>query len=251
MFKARISDAKTFKSVMDAISTVVDEATFIVGPGGIRLRAMDPSRVAMVDWEMQKTSFDEYEADGELKICINLSEFKKVLKRAGKDDIIELSLGEEGNQLQVKIRGRYTRTFTLPILEAGEEEVLEPNLTFNVKVTLTADDFYDTLRDAELVSDNIRLEANEEGLTMNAKGDVAGTRIEMKKGSDALLSVEVKEPSKATFSLSYLTDIVKAASDTSDIVTLEFSTDMPLRLDFRQRYDGKLIYLLAPRVEVE
>jgi len=251
LFRMRISDAKTFRSVVDAISAVIDEATFLVGPDGIRLRAMDPSRVAMVDWEMQKTSFDEYEADGESKVCINLSEFKKILKRAGKDDTIELSLGEEGNQLQVKIRGRYTRTFTLPMLEASEEEVPEPKLAFNAKVTLTADDFYETLKDAELVSDNVRIEADEDGLIMNAKGDVSGTRIEMKKGSDALISMEVKEPSKATFSLSYLTDIVKVASDTSDIVTLEFSTDMPLRLDFRQRYDGKLVYLLAPRVEVE
>lgn len=250
MFRMRISDSKTFKSVIDAISAVVDEATFILGPDGIKLRAMDPSRVAMVDWEMQKTSFDEYEADGVSKVCINLNEFKKVLKRASKDDVIEISM-EEGNQLQIKIRGRYTRTFTLPILETSEEEIPEPKLTFNAKVTLAADDFYDTLKDAELVSDNVRIEADEEGLVMNAKGDVAGTRIEMKKGSDALISIEVKEPSKATFSLSYLTDIVKAASDTSDIVTLEFSTDMPLRLDFRQRYDGKLVYLLAPRVEVE
>ncbi|MEM1587226.1 MAG: proliferating cell nuclear antigen (pcna) [Candidatus Bathyarchaeia archaeon] len=247
----RISDTKTFKSVIDAISAIIDEATFVIGPENIRLRAMDPSRVAMVDWEMRKTSFDEYEADEESKVCINLSEFKKVLKRAGKDDIIEFSSGERGDNVEVRIRGRYTRTFTLPILEASEEEVPEPKLTFNAKVTLTTDDFYETLKDAELVSDNVRIEADEDGLIMNAKGDVSGTRIEIKKGSDALISLEVEEPSKATFSLSYLTDIVKTASDTSDIVTLEFSTDMPLRLDFRQRYDGKLVYLLAPRVEVE
>jgi len=38
---------------------------------------------------------------------------------------------------------------------------------------------------------------------------------------------------------------------TSDVVTLEFSTDMPIQLDFKQRYDGRLIYFLAPRIEVE
>lgn len=251
MFKMRVSDTKTFKSVLDAISAIVDEATFTVGPDGIRLRAMDPSRVAMIDFEMRKTSFDEYEADEETKMCVNLSELKKVLKRAGKDDIIELSLDEGSNSLLVRVRGRYTRAFTLPILESSEEEIPEPKITFNAKVTLTADDFYETLKDAELVSDNVRIEADGENFIMNAKGDVTGAKIEIKKGSDALISMEVKEPSKATFSLSYLTDIVKAASDTSDVVTLEFSTDMPLRLDFRQRYDGKLMYLLAPRIEVE
>jgi len=236
---------------LDALSAIVDEATFTIDPDGIKLRAMDPSRVAMVDFEMRKTSFDEYESEGESKVCVNLNELKKLLKRAGKDDTIEMSLSEDSGQFLVKIRGRYTRTFSLPVLESSEEEIPEPKLTFNAKITLTASDFYDTLRDAEMVSDSVRIEADGERLVMSAKGDVAGAEIEIRKGDDTLISMEVKEPSKATFSLSYLTDIVKAAADTSDIVTLEFSTDMPLRLDFRQRYDGKLVYLLAPRVEVE
>ena len=251
MFRMRISDTKTFRSVLNAISAIVDEATFTIGPDGIKLRAMDPSRVAMVDFEMYKTSFDEYEATEESRVCVNLSELLKLLKRAGRDDIIELSLDEETGRFLVKMIGRYIRTFNMPTLEASEEEVPEPKLTFNAKVTLTTDDFNDTLKDAALVSDNVRIETDGESLVMNAKGDISGARIEIKKGSDALISIEAKEPSKATFSLSYLTEIVKAASATSDIVTLEFSTDMPIRLDFRQRYDGKLVYLLAPRIEVE
>lgn len=251
MFRIRISDTKTFRSVLDALSTIIDEATFTISPDGMKLRAMDPSRVAMVDFEMKRTSFDEYEATEDSKVCVNLNELKKLLRRAGKDDIIELSLNEETGQFLVRVRGRYTRTFSLPVLEASEEEVPEPKLAFNAKVTLTASDFYDTLKDVELVSDSVRIEADGERFIMNAKGDVAGAEIEIKKGDDTLISIEAKEPSRATFSLSYLTEIVKAASDTSDIVTLEFSTDMPLRLDFRQRYDGRLVYLLAPRVEVE
>ena len=78
-----------------------------------------------------------------------------------------------------------------------------------------------------------------------------GATIEMKKGSDALLDLETKENSKATFSLSYLSEIVKAAAATSDIVTLEFSSDMPIKLDFKQQKEGKLSFFLAPRIEVE
>jgi DNA polymerase III sliding clamp (beta) subunit (PCNA family) len=44
---------------------------------------------------------------------------------------------------------------------------------------------------------------------------------------------------------------VKAAVATSDIALLEFSTDMPIKLDFKQAIDGKLTFYLAPRIEVE
>jgi len=251
LFRMKISDTKTFKNVLNALSTIVDDATFTIGPDGIKLRSMDPSRVAMVDFEMRKVGFDEYEAAEESKICINLSDFLKLLKRAGSGDIIELSLDETTGNFLVKIMGRYMRTFIMPTLEASEEEVPEPRIEFNAKVTLATDDFNETLKDVALVSDNVRIETDGENLIMSAKGDIGGAKIEIKKGSDALLSLEAKEPSRATFSLSYLTEIVKAASATSDLVTLEFSTDMPIRLDFRQRYEGKLMYLLAPRIEVE
>jgi proliferating cell nuclear antigen len=78
-----------------------------------------------------------------------------------------------------------------------------------------------------------------------------GATITLPKGSDALLDLEVKENSKATFSLSYLSEIIKAASATSDIATLEFSSDMPVRIDFQQVKEGKLTFYLAPRIENE
>jgi len=46
MFKAKMADAKFLKDMMGAISILVDEASFDLTPDGIKLRAMDPSRVA-------------------------------------------------------------------------------------------------------------------------------------------------------------------------------------------------------------
>jgi len=80
-------------------------------------------------------------------------------------------------------------------------------------------------------------------------GDLMGTTITLQKGNDVLLDLEVKEASKATFSLSYLSEIIKAASATSDIATLEFSTDMPVLIDFQQAKGEKLTFFLAPRIE--
>ncbi|MFQ6095158.1 MAG: proliferating cell nuclear antigen (pcna) [Candidatus Bathyarchaeia archaeon] len=251
MFSIKVADSKIIKDVFTAISTLVDEATFDVTPDRISLRAMDPSRVAMVDFIMQKTAFDEYNATENMKICVNMTELLKLLKRAGRDESVELSLDEKTAQLRVVIRGRYTRSFNMPTLEAAEEEIPTPNITFDARATLTTEGLRQALNDVALVSDHVRIETDGERLLMNARGDLMGANIEMQKGSDALLSVEAKERPKATFSLSYLTEIVKAAGATSDVVTIEFSTDMPIRLDFRQPYEGKLAYYLAPRIEVE
>ena len=69
MFKAKMADAKFLKDMVAAISTLVDEATFNLTPESIKLRAMDPSRVAMIDFEWPKSVFEKYECDNSLK-CV-------------------------------------------------------------------------------------------------------------------------------------------------------------------------------------
>jgi proliferating cell nuclear antigen len=251
MFKAKISDAKLLRDMITAISTLVDEATFNITPEGIKLRAMDPSRVAMIDFEMPKTTFDEYTADTPTKMCINITELLKLLRRTSKDESVELELDEKTGRLNVGIKGKYDRTFNMPTLEATEEEVPTPKITFNVRAKATTEGLNEAIQDVQLVSDHVRIEMDNEKMTMRATGDLMGATVELKKGSDALLDLEAKEPSKATFSLSYLSEIIKTAAATSDVATLEFSTDMPIRIDFQQPKEGKLTFYLAPRIEVE
>lgn len=251
MFKLKVGDAKFLRDLATTISILVDEATFHIDQEGIKLRAMDPSRVAMIDLESPKTAFEEYICTAPTKLCVNISEFLKLLKRAGKDEPVELVLDEQTAKLNLKISGKYTRSFSMPTLEASEEEVPTPKITFNTKAKTTTDGLQQAVEDAQLVSDHVRIEADMEKIVLRASGDVMGATIEMQKGSDALLDIETKEISKATYSLSYLMEIIKAAAAASDIATLEFSTDMPLKLDFQQTKEGKLTFYLAPRIEVE
>jgi len=237
--------------MVTAISTLVDEATFNIAAEGIKLRAMDPSRVAMIDFEWPKTVFDEYACDAPTKMCINVGEMLKLLRRTGKDESVELALDEKTNRLNVGIKGKYERTFNMPTLEAAEEEVPTPKITFSVRAKVTTEGLHQAIEDVLLVSDHVKIEVDSEKLTMRAAGDLMGATIELKKGSDALLDLEAKEPSKATFSLSYLSEIIKTAASASDIATLEFSSDMPIRIDFQQPKEGKLTFYLAPRIEVE
>ncbi len=246
-----MADAKLLKDMITSISILVDEGTFKIEPDGMKLRAMDPSRVAMIDFEWPKTIFEEYVSTEPTKMCINITELLKLLKRASKDETVELSLDEKTGKLQLTIAGKYTRNFTMPTLEASEEEVPTPKITFNVRAKATTQGLSQAIEDAQLVSDHVKIEADPDKIVFTASGDLMGATITLQKGSDALLDLEAKEHQKATFSLSYLAEIIKAASATSDIATLEFSSDMPIKLDFHQPKEGKLSFFLAPRIETE
>lgn len=251
MFNGKMTDARLFKNLITAISTLIDEATFNLTQEGISLRAMDPSHVAMVDFEWPKTAFEGYTCDQPTKLCVSLSEVLKLLKGAGADESVEISLDEQTKRLNVQLKGKYTRTFSMVTLEPSGEEAPIPKTGFNVKAKLTTECLKRSMDDSAIFSDHVRLEASPEKFVMLAAGDVGSAKIEWEKESEALLGLDVKEESKATFSLSYLAEIIKAASTTSAVATVEFSTNMPVRLDFELPQGGKLVYYLAPRIESE
>jgi proliferating cell nuclear antigen len=251
LFKVKMTDAKLLQNMFSAIAILTDEATFNITPDNIQLRTMDPSRVAMVDFQWPKTIFDEYQCDQPQKMCINIGELLKLLRRTTRDETIEIALTRETPKLNITITGRYTRTFNMPTLEPQEEETPTPKITFKTTIKATTDGLRQAIEDAQLVSDHVRIEADAEQLTLTAAGDLMGATIILKKGSDALLDLQTQEPTKATYSLSYLAEIVKAAAATSEITTMQFANDMPIQLDFHQPKEGKLTYYLAPRIEVE
>ncbi len=251
MFKASVSDARLWKNLLGAISTLIEEADFNATPDGIKLRSMDPSHVAMVDFEWQKTAFEEYTCIEPTKIRVNIASMLKLLKRVGSDEILEMLYDEKTRKLNLTLKGKMMRKFTMPTLDPAQEEVPTPKITFNSKVKLTTSTFRDIIEDVQAVSDNVRLEATSDKLTAAATTELSSAVIELDKGSEMLLGLEVKEPSKATFNLNYLSEITKAGASTSEIVTVEFSSNMPIRLEFDIPQQGRLLYYLAPRIEAE
>ncbi|MCQ5362795.1 MAG: proliferating cell nuclear antigen (pcna) [Candidatus Verstraetearchaeota archaeon] len=250
MFKAVLADSKIWRNIIESISTLVEEGVFIADPTGIRLRAMDPSRVAMVDMELPKTSFDSYECTEEVPIGVNFDDMKNIMKRTGGNEKLELEKLEKEARLKIRFKGKTSRTFSLPLLDLGKEELSVPRISFLATVKLPASTLMDAIKDAEVVSDFVKITAEDERLRVTASGDRGEVEVEITKDSGELLSIELKESAHALYSLTYLSKMM-VASDLSDIAILMFSTDMPLRLDFNLPNGGRIVYYLAPRMEAE
>lgn len=250
MFKAVLADSRVWRNVIESISTLVEEGVFIANPTGIRLRAMDPSRVAMVDMELPKSSFESYECTEEVPIGVNFDDMKNIMKRSGVNEKLELEKVEKEARLKIRFRGKSSRTFSLPLLDLGKEELSVPRISFLATIKLPAATLTEAIKDAEVVSDFVKITAEDEKVKVTASGDRGEVEVEITKESGELLSVELKESAHALYSLTYLSKMM-VASGLSDIAALMFSTDMPLRLDFNLPNGGRIVYYLAPRMEAE
>jgi proliferating cell nuclear antigen len=251
VFKAVVQDAKIWKNLLTAISTLIEEADFNTAEDGLKLRSMDPSHVAMVDFEWSKEAFEEYVCDKPTNIRVNITTMLKLLRRSKSEESLEISYDEERKKVDLTLRGKILKKFTMPTLESVEEEVPTPKLSFNAKIKLMSETLKEIVEDSETVSDNINFKAKEDKLFVKASSELSNVGMELSKGDGALLEIDIKEDSDATFNLNYFGEMVKAGSATSEVATIEFSTNMPIRLEFEMSQQGKLMYYLAPRIEAE
>ena len=251
MFKAVVQDAKIWKNLLTAISTLIEEADFNTSEDGLKLRSMDPSHVAMVDFEWSKEAFEEYVCDKPTNIRVNITTMLKLLRRSKSEESLEISYDEERKKVDLTLRGKILKKFTMPTLESVDEEVPTPKLSFNARVKLMSETLKEIVEDSETVSDNISFKAKEDKLFVKASSELSNVGMELSKTDGALLELDIKEDSDATFNLNYFGEMVKAGSATSEVATIEFSTNMPIRLEFEMSQQGKLMYYLAPRIEAE
>ncbi|OYT32170.1 MAG: proliferating cell nuclear antigen (pcna) [Thermofilum sp. ex4484_79] len=241
-------DAKEWRYLIESLSALIDEANFIATAEGLMLRALDPSRIAMVDLYIPRDAFEEYEIEGDsVRIGVNFDDLNKIIKRSKSDERVVFETTD--GRLKISFIGRAERSFSLPLLDVVGEELPSPKVTFNVMAKMLSDALRDVLKDAELVSDTIKFIAEENVFIVQAKSDKGEVEAKFSLEAGSLLEYEVKEASTALYGLGYLTDIVGKAYRVSDISTIEFSTNKPLLLTFEIAAGGTLKYYLAPRME--
>lgn len=237
--------------MLNAASGLIDEGNFDATEGKLSLRAMDPSHVAMIELFLPKEIFEEYDCATPTRFAIGIGEILKLLKGISADETLEFVLDEKERKVVLDVKGKYARTFRLPTVEVMGEEVPTPKLSFNAKVRMLTSALKHSIIDAAKVGDHAKFTANEDEFVMEASGDIGFASMKFRKGSEALLDLSVKEASTAIFSLSYLDTMVSKSEGLADVVTLEFSTNQPLKLDFELPSEGLLRFYLAPRIESE
>ena len=246
VFSAKTSGSKEWKAVISAVSTLVEEATFEATVEGISFRGMDPSHVALIDINWPNTAFEKYDCDGDIKFGVRIDEFSKLIKRADQDNQIEISISDD-NMLLVTI-GK-NKKYKMRLIESSASDTPLPKISYDSKITLLSSRLDKILGDIDVVSDYLSIKTTPKNVEFSGKGDAGEATISLEKGTEELQEISVSQESSGTYSLEYLDPIVKAVGGTADSIICEFSTEKPLRIEFKVTNIGRIHFYLAPRVE--
>jgi proliferating cell nuclear antigen len=248
-------DAKMAKKLFEAIHAITDEVLIKFEPDKICIRQMDPSRVCMIDFNIEKQYFEEWHVLNPGVACFNIDEVLKVVfSKLKKDTYLTITINKpERGKITFTLKDNRERQRTFYLLDVEESDqrldTPAPKLNYNALYKLVTKQFHEDLLDMQKVTDHVKLFGYMDKLVMKAEGDTVKGETKYERGSDTLLNIETREESKATYSQSYLTDVC-VNPNLCDIMTLELTTDMPLRATIHSPF-GDLYTYLAPRIETE
>lgn len=245
MFKISTYETTMFKDVFDSISKLVEEGVIkFEKDKGLVFTAADKALISVIRLNILPTAFDEFDVEKE-SVGINLDEFRTILKRGTKRD--KLVIYNEDGRLIISFENSTKRKFSMPILSLSEEEL--PNidaLTFKAKAELGSEGFKKILDDAKQIADEIEISSRGNSIRFYAIGELSSLDIEIERGQDILFDLQTEENVKARYPLDYLVAMSKVAK-IADTVIIQWATDYPIKLTFRETDKMILDFVVAPR----
>ncbi len=258
--------SEIWKSISSAIMTIIDEALFDAGPQGITFRSMDPSHIALIDINWPSSAFEKYHCDSTIKFGVRIDEFAKIIKRANANDSIEIGVVLDNSSLNIKTQGEggYLRNYKMRLIESSGITSSLPQMTFDSKIVIGIATLDKILSDVGAISEKITIDSssgggistNKKTIIFSGDSDRGEARVTMDVNDDNKSKVEmleeitVKETSKSTYNIDFISKIIRAIGhQSSNLVTIEYSSNKPLRLEFLLSGIVKLQFYLAPRVQ--
>jgi proliferating cell nuclear antigen len=252
-FELQMENSKILRTLIDTLSSIIDETEIQITEDAFLIKAMDPSRICLIKIEITKEHWDGYECSGDYTIGLNLDDLSKIMKRSSSKDTIKLSFAPEDQKIKIimeSLEKGKIRTFSLAILDIDIEDVPLDNLLsieYPTKWAIPTNFLTEALRDAEIYSEILNLQAIEnEGLKFSAYGQIG--EMEYFLGIEDLIDLQVDEGAKGSYSVIFLKAVTKLSAITEEL-EMALKTDHPLKMIFSLLEGGELSFFLAPRVE--
>ena len=245
--KFKFYGTQDFKKILAALQELIgDEVTFQITMQGVRVVQMEPSRVAMTVLTMEKGVFDEFLCIEEGFFAFDLERLiGRTFKNVYKDETVEFVFSN--GKAHVTMEASFVRNFDVTLLQPQEEQPpLPKNVRHTAQVKLVTKHVRNILKDVE---ENINLIATSEGIKFEERTeDLDNFFVDLKRGSDGLLDLELSQPTKSTYSETYIKSFIEAVKDLSELFTLSFANDMPMKLSCDLLSRIPLVFWLAPRI---
>jgi proliferating cell nuclear antigen len=238
------SNVSNLKEVVDILGSITNEAKLEFDSDGLKVRAIDSARIAMVDLVVPKESFVSYEVDEKIEVSVEIDKIRNVLRLASQSEDIGLQIS--GGKMKFSL-GNLTKT--LSTLDTFVNSPKLPTVEPKSYVVIKKSDLEKGLKAATDVRDSIRLTIENKRFELSSKSESEEVNLTLE--NEDLIEIKSEEKASSSYPLEFLIKIIRAVNF-SDTLKVAFNNDYPLVMEFSfAESEGVKTakFLLAPRME--
>lgn len=258
MFEARLVQGIMLKKVLEATKELITEANFEVSNTGITLQAMDSSHVSLVALTLRSDGFEHFRCDRNFSMGMNLNNMDKMLKCAGKEDIVTLKAEDGGDVVTFLFETpshERVSEFELKLMDITSENLGIPETEYSATVRMPSGEFQRIVKDLSSIGETVEVAVSKDGIKFSTNGDIGSANVMCRQNTTAdkqeeQTLIDMNEPVNLTFALRYLTSFTKA-TPLSPTVTIKLSKELPVVVEYKVADFGYVRYYLAPKIEDE
>lgn len=250
--KFTFTDARIWRYVLRSLADYMETIGMVIHPSdGVRIKAMDPTHVMLIDFQVPVSAFEEYSVERETLIFINLESISKILRRASKSD--KLMISSDGSKMVLGFisKSGALRSFITPLISGSYEEVPELSLEFQVQAKILGATLSSALSILVDVGEVLKFKVSREGVSLIAASDLGEAEFIFSIPTGTLIDFQVSEDfSEFTnvYSMKYIS-LLTILARLSEITTVRLGQDMPCEIELEMLGGARLRLYVAPRVE--
>lgn len=179
----------------------------------------------------------------------------KILKCSGNDDIITIKAEDTADTVTFMFENPSNdrvSDYQLKLMDIDSEHLGIPETQYDTIVKMPSSEFQRICRDLATIGDSVTVTCTKEGIKFSTQGEQGNGNISLKQTAsidkeDEAIVIQLQQSVTLTFALRYLNLFTKA-TPLSPTVTLSFSKDVPLLVEYKVGNMGYARFYLAPKI---
>lgn len=249
MFSIRYSEGLLLRKYVLSSVKLLSDVPLRVSEDGFLIRGLSPDKSTLIEVSIPSNSFTEYNVSGVNDLTLERDEISKVLKKLGRNDVIQLNYEEGSGVVKAKLinsKSGVERSYEIRI--SGLEGPVDPiQVELPITVRVETSILQRIIKDAKLVGEELTIKYSKDSIEFTSLSEGREYKIVLERGKHLLeLTSNFSGVATSTYDIDLLKTILPLLS-VFDVATLEFGPSLPLKITLSSEEGVNITSWIAPR----
>ncbi len=243
------------KYLTELLRDLLTEGNLECSAEGIKLQAVDPSRVVLVHCKLYQDKFEEYYCPNPIVLGLNMEDTFKIIKNMDNSDTLKLYVRKDNvNALGIETYCKEENTWDTTSLNLMDLPITKMNIPpaqFDNVIIIPSNRFQRICRNIYNFSEKIEIECVGSQLTFRGCNNNVKQESKIKPTANGMRFIQNDNPDdiiQGVFELKHLV-IFSKCSNLSSTIQIHIKNDYPLVLKCDVASIGEIKLCLAPQCE--